>query len=1038
MTNKLFNQARNCFYNYHINQAKACRDKSLLVGKSPLDDGYVYKFLFPLRGVITGIFILNNNLEDYSCTCDEFKHQRSCMHIPYILLNNSDKLDIKDENYIKKKSKSILNMFAKNDASGVIKKELNLELTLVIYESYWGKDIRLKMKIGKDKLYSVSQKYNQFRECFFNNEGVIEFGKNLTYDPKKYFFSKENEKVLNFIFENCDSYYGQIRIDNRDLKTFFKLLKNINFYIEKIGLMEGIKEELPFAIELFKENNNYILKTDITDNITELTDDYEYILYEKKVYKLDKELAKFIKEIIQEDIKELMFEENDLKEFSKGVLPIVKNHLTLSDELSNSNMFNKPDSKLYFDINKDNIIAKIILIYNNEEIDYFTKNTNIIRDVDYEAKIINELVKYGFKVENEKFVLNDLEQMVEFLDTGINELANLYNIYTSEKLKNTKLMKKLMITSTFSIGQDNILRYDFDLNGINENELASVFASLKEKKKYHKLKSGDIVSLEDDSLQELSELVNELDIDYKEASGQIPKYRAIYLDSLKKNKYKIIKTDNLFDNFIKNFKENKNAIVNFSKKDKEILRPYQITGVEWLYNIYKCDLGGILADEMGLGKSIQTIYFFKKLLVEDKEAKFLIVCPTALVYNWLNEFKKFGEDISVEVLVGEKEKRINKIVESKATVFITSYGTLREDSSLYEDKEFKVCVIDEAQNIKNPLAKNTRVVKKIKARTRIALTGTPIENSIVELWSIFDFIMPGFLSSLSKFNQKYKVKDMDEAAETLLSNLNLLTSPFILRRKKQEVATDLPDKIENNIYIDLGKTQRKLYAAEIKRVQEEMDKILAHESFTKAKFLILQLLTKLRQLCIDPRLVFENYKGESAKLENLIKVIKELIDNKHKILLFSSFKSAFDLIRPLFEQNDISYYTIDGSVPSKTRQELVDKFNNDETNVFLITLKSGGTGLNLTSADVVIHLDLWWNPQAENQATDRAHRIGQTKKVEVIKLISTGTIEEKILDLQKKKKVLSDKLIEKGENSSNLYELNETDIKNLLAFDNSL
>ena len=342
-------------------------------------------------------------------------------------------------------------------------------------------------------------------------------------------------------------------------------------------------------------------------------------------------------------------------------------------------------------------------------------------------------------------------------------------------------------------------------------------------------------------------------------------------------------------------------------------------------------------------------------------------------------------------------------------------------------------VIDEAQNIKNANAMITKAVKMVKSRTKIALTGTPLENSIVELWSIFDFIMPGLLGSLTKFNDKYHFRDNDDSYNDKLLKLKKVTSPFIMRRKKSDVAKELPDKIENNIYIDLGEKQKILYSNEVKNVKKEIDKLLKVNNFNASKAQILTLLTRLRQLCVDPRLIYENYTGESIKIESLINILKEIIANHHKVLIFTSFKSAFEIIEEEFVKNEISYYKIDGSVTSKNRKNLVDKFNNDTTNVFLISIKSGGTGLNLVSADVVIHLDLWWNPQVENQATDRAHRIGQTKNVEVIKLITRGTIEERILELQKKKQKLSDDLIEKGEIINNeIASLTEQDIKKLL------
>ena len=407
------------------------------------------------------------------------------------------------------------------------------------------------------------------------------------------------------------------------------------------------------------------------------------------------------------------------------------------------------------------------------------------------------------------------------------------------------------------------------------------------------------------------------------------------------------------------------------------------------------------------------------------------------MYNWESEILKFASEISYHVFGEMKEKRHEELANFKGSIFITSYGLLREDLALYENKNFEVMIIDEAQNIKNPTAGITKAVKKINAKTKFALTGTPIENSIVELWSIFDFIMPGFLASLVKFQAKYKVKDFDEDTNNLLANLKMQVKPFILRRKKKDVVKDLPDKIENTIYIDLNEEQKKIYAAEVKHANEEMNDLIRSGGFAKNKMIILSLLTSLRQICISPKIILKDYHGGSSKIENLLKIIKELVLNEHKILLFTSFKTALNLVKDALDNEGISNYTIAGDVPSMKRKMLVDAFNKDKTNVFLIMLKSGGTGLNLTSADVVIHLDLWWNPQAENQATDRTHRIGQTKNVEVIKLVCKGTIEEKILDLQTKKKILSDKIIESDmDDSEYLKTLTEQDIRALLAYEN--
>ena len=582
------------------------------------------------------------------------------------------------------------------------------------------------------------------------------------------------------------------------------------------------------------------------------------------------------------------------------------------------------------------------------------------------------------------------------------------------------------------------MTYKFDVDGINTEDLNNIFSALKQKKKYYKLKNNNVVSLENnEELNELNNLVNELSLskeDILNGDATIPKYRALYIDSLKKTKYKNIKTNNLFDEFITNFKKYKDSEIKFDKNDEKILRDYQKDGVKWLNTIYKCDLGGILADEMGLGKSIQTIMFIKEVLKEKENAKIIIVVPTSLIYNWQKEFEKFAPNLKYVVVADNKQKR-KEIFEKKDdyNIFITSYGLIRNDKDEYENVDFELCIVDEAQNIKNYQAEMTKEIKKIKAKCKIALTGTPLENNVTELWSIFDFIMPGYLNSVIKFREKYNVKDVDEEGLKLLESLNHQIKPFILRRKKQDVVKSLPKKIENKIYIELPEKQKMLYMKVLNDTKKEMDEMISEGGFQKSRMKILQLLTKLRQICIDPSVMYENYNGESIKIEELLRVVKEAIENDHKILIFSSFKRVLDNVKEIFDKNKITYYMIDGSVKSKDRMTMVEKFNNDDTNCFLITLKSGGTGLNLTGADTVIHLDIWWNPQVENQATDRAHRIGQTKTVSVIKLVTKGTIEERIIELQDKKKILSENLIEGKNDSKSLSSLTEKDIRNLLS-----
>lgn len=993
--------------------------------------------------------VIENNKEIVKtiCDCKEYRNFKSCKHIGAVFVNYYKTLFKGSIINVHKITEDILNKFMP-DEDTLIKKELQVELIINVTEKesyyyYYGRtytDFNIKIMIGEDKLYTLGNHATAFKVAYENQEGEVYFGKNFTYIPEKYYLSSNSKTIIESYLDVCEGSYNR-NIFAKDFKTFLNKIKNTNFIINNYKI-DGIKEGFPISSNLIKNNESYELDFDLENIEVLIKNDYEYILYKGNLYHLRKLEQELIDDLMENKLDKLIISKEKVDAFTKGLLKIVRKNLKIDASVTDITLPKEISTKLYFDLRSSYILVDALFKYDEKEVNYFDKSNTILRDIDYETKVINDILKYGFEIDNNKIILKDIEKEVEFLENGLENLATKYEIFTTEKFKGINIKKKTSVTSMFGIGQDNILSYTFSLGDINSNELVNIFEEIKNKKKYYRLKNGDILNLEDESLKELSDLKDDLELSDAEiiaGHGAILKYRAIYLDSLKNTKYNIIKTDNLFDNFIDKFYKFKDINLTLPKDELKILRDYQLTGVKWLYTLAKTGFGGILADEMGLGKTIQVIYYIKQMLKDNENNKFLIVVPTSLAYNWDHEFDSFGSNIKRKICVGNKDKRIKMLRNLNDTnVIITTYGLLREDEELYNNLNFNTMVIDEAQNIKNNMAGITKVVKKINAETKFALTGTPLENSILELWSIFDFIMPGYLASLTKFQSKYKIKDFDEDSEILIKGLSKQINPFILRRKKQDVVKELPDKLINDIYIELKDEQKKLYVAELERVKEEMEKIIETEGMNKARFLILQLLTKLRQICIDPSIVYDNYKDGSNKLEQLESIVNEYIKNNHKILIFSSFKTALNIVKEKLNKAKIKTYMIDGSVPAKDRIEMVDNFNNnDDVKVFLIMLKSGGTGLNLATADVVIHLDLWWNPQAENQATDRAHRIGQKNTVEVIHLITKGTIEEKILELQNKKRILSDKLIDGEIRDKNiLSELTKEDIKNLLSYEN--
>ena len=971
------------------------------------------------------------------CDCPQYKSTQSCKHIAAAICKSYDELT---ERYKREPDVSLITNelfdFFKSEKKNKVKKEVELELGFNYYSNYDEFNYDIYLKVGfKSKYVCRSRKLLNLLDSIKNNK-ELKLGKNFTLNMDEMYFNDRDMEVINYLSSLIyqDSY---LNITESSIKKLIEICDNL--YIDKVKINE-IKNDFPISSFLKKVEGNYIVDFSVKNEVQAVTHDFEYVFDHNNLYHLSKRERDLLKVMTYNNIHELLFKESDFSNFSSSVLPMIKKNLKVDESIENLVINVKPRAKIYFDIFNDVISANIKLDYSGREINYFDNVSDVIRDDEYEDELVNLLIKNHFSLNNKSILLEGLDNIVDFLEEGINSFTDKYEVYTSEKLKQTNIVKKSNVKATFSIGKDNILSYEFDLGNINKNEINSLLGALRSDKRYYRLKSGDIIDLSDKDLQEFDELSSDLDLTGKDISslnGEIPKYKAIYLDSLKKDKYNIIKTNNLFDELILKFNKYKDKKIYLGKEDKDILRDYQVDGVKWLVNVASSGFGGILADEMGLGKSIQTIYFFKELLKKNKKYKFLIVAPTSLAYNWEKEFNKFGSGISYKVLAGNKAKRMEEKKDiSKTNVLITTYGLLREDLDFYSSIDFEVMVIDEAQNIKNTNTKVTKAVKSVHANTKIALTGTPIENSVNELWSIFDYMMPGYLGNLKNFQGRYKIDNFDEDADKRIKLLTRQINPFILRRRKKDVIKDLPEKLENNIFIDLNDEQKKIYLAELDRVQKATEEAMREGGMKKVAFMILSLLTTLRQICIHPNLVYKKYKGKSSKIKAFCDVVKNSVQNGHKILVFTSFRSALELARENLTKEGISSYVIDGSVSSKKRMDLVEKFNNNDTNVFFIMLKAGGTGLNLTGADVVIHLDLWWNPQAENQATDRAHRIGQKNTVEVIKIICKGTIEEKILELQNKKKLLSDKLIDSSSGKNSFSKLTEEDIKHLLSFEN--
>lgn len=911
----------------------------------------------------------------------------------------------------------------------------------------------VNLKIGLDKKYSLKKVLIPFLLNYQKENYEISLGKYFTFDTEKNFFSKQDEKILHFIklyieMKERGGFYSfyqtspNIILKEEMILEFLKLLKGKTFKMETMRQSLPVVKELDtlyLPMQVVDQEEEFTITFEDLD-VESITSDYTYVIYQNQLFHISHKAALFLKTMIDHERNFITITKDYYKNFAND-LYLILNELNpeIKEQLSSHFLFQLPHSKFYFEKKDTDIVSFIKLQYGDEEINILSPrnyigNTYVIRDFEQEQSYIEELEKYGFQPSYRKgiFTITDPEHACEFLKYGLKEIVEKHDTYVSNHLKKTHIFKKSTVKNMFQIGTDGIMSYQFSIDGIERSEMKELLKSVKQKKKYYKMKSGDYLSLQNnDGLNTVLEMQKKLSLDSEQMEQEsiaIPKYQSLKLSDLSDLEY--YKIDQSVSDLIHNFETFKNQRFTFTEEEEKTLREYQKVGVQWLYMIAKCEFGGILADEMGLGKSIQTITYIKHRLQEETQAKMLIIVPTSLLYNWEDEFQKFGKEISIMIVNDIKAHRLEKLKHvDQAQVIITSYGLLRQDIEVYEKMEFDTMILDEAQNIKNPKSDTAIAAKKIKARVKFALTGTPLENSIYELWSIVDFIMPGYLGSFQTFKEMYPITDLEE---TSYMNLKRQIDPFILRRKKKDVLKDLPEKLENKVYVELNEAQKELYLSELEKAQKEIQKIEEDQTVSQNQFFILSLLTRLRQICIDPSLIFDDYHGGSSKFDTLLPILEEMIQNQHKILLFSQFPSVLKNLMPHLDAHHIRYLYLDGSTKAGERMQLVKQFHQDDTPVFLISLKAGGTGLNLTIADEVIHLDPWWNPQVENQATDRTHRIGQTKTVEVIKLISIGTIEEKIIALQEKKRALSDMMIE-GEQRSEmvLSKLSSDELLNL-------
>lgn len=1024
------------------------------------------------RSFNTHFLFSHNKIEEARCFCPEcsrkywgwFSNNPQCQYTAalafylrdYLKQNNlSDATDMNGDYLLNAYRKSHLKNLQKEQSEST-----SPNVTLVPRLTQKGKKLSVSFKVGTDKMFVVKNLGSFCRQV--HDGETVQYGTSTKLSHKMQDFTEESRKWIRFI--------DQIA---REEKRFVENIQNSGIYLPKKFDVGSSLELFGWRIDSFYENMGDG-KIDFEDKSADATRkkaqlhcsignpqvsihiqdaskgkqqfdgvtvsgtlpelfqgmDFAYFIQDNYFCRTEPDFMEKVRpltELSRSGQFHFQMGRNTLSNFYHNVLPQLQEVADITEE--NQEKFRRyltPEVRFvfYLDMENDNATCKISAFYGKREFSvgklYFPGKHQMeehFRDFSLEKNILHQVEQWlpYYNPDLDEFHCNQDENLIyQLMAYGTEALMELGEVRCTNRFRNHHTLKTVKVAVGVSLS-GGLLDLDISTDDISLQELLDILKSYQLKKKYYRLKSGEFVNLQEQDLQSLADLMKTLHLtprEFVKGKMHIPAYRTLYLDQmLESNENIYANRDRHFREIVKSFKTINDADFEEPESLSKIMRKYQKNGYKWLRTLEAWRFGGILADDMGLGKTLQVIAVLLAAKQEGKTGTSLVVAPAALVFNWGEELARFAPELKVSLITGSQFERQMKLqAYTDSDVLVTSYDLLKRDIDQYENIEFLYQIIDEAQYIKNHTTAAAKSVKVIHSQTRYALTGTPIENRLSELWSIFDYLMPGFLYGYDTFKKEFETPIVKNEDQEAMTRLQKMVSPFVLRRLKEDVLKDLPEKLEEVRYVKFEDAQQKLYDAQVAHMKEKIAQQDAGE-FNKSKLQILAELTKLRQICCSPSLCFENYRGESAKAESCMQLIQSAIDGGHRMLLFSQFTSMLAILQELLEKENLPYFIITGETSKQTRQELVKQFNAGTIPVFLISLKAGGVGLNLTGADVVIHYDPWWNQAVQNQATDRAHRIGQTKKVTVYKLIARNTIEEKIQKLQAAKQDLAEQII---------------------------
>lgn len=988
------------------------------------------------------------------CSCPRLaSFQKDCQHVAAVLIaidkhQRTGTVPTQSETDIHKElTEGFLNLFNHHPASHgrlnhfETRKVINVLFTCkLVAVGKMQQMLGMEMSIGSTKVKNL----RSFLENVYAGIPVM-LSETFTFDSRRYCFEKETDLVAREFLKVIQDekiyadHPAQFIIPPSTWERIFSLLKHAPSVKLEYGgtAYDGLSqsmERLPLRFEFNKENNRYHLRINGLDRLV-VMDAYNTVLSDGKFIMVESEEIERLSElnhmIDQFGTNQIPIHRDQVPFFLEKVVPGLRKigDLEISENITRELVRTPLAAKLYLDRVNNRLLAGLEFCYENivfNPLVNLQPNPGIllIRDEKKESAILKLMEESSFAKTDEGYFLQNEELEYEFLYHMVPRLQEFVQIYATTAVKNRIFREPAhpRIRVKMKKERTNWLEFKFELKGIRDDDIKEVLAALEEKRKYYRLRDGSLLSLEQRDFKEIQRFLKTVptQLEDLESGLNLPVVQGLRLLHLDGEQY-VFTFEESFRRFLENITNPGSMNYAVPRSLDQVLRNYQKQGYQWMKTLAHYGFGGILADSMGLGKTLQSIAFILSILpdIRKKKRLALIVCPSSLIYNWLHELRKFAPEVQAAVVDGNQSER-QKIQTNAGDhdVMITSYPLLRSDIKYFEKQSFHTVFFDEAQAFKNPLTKTAKVVKKLQSEHRFALTGTPVENSPEELWSIFHVVFPELFQGLKEYSHLTS------------SQIARRIRPFMLRRVKEDVLQELPKKRESLESVELFPEQKKLYAAYLAKLRHDTLKHLDKDTIRKNRMKILAGLTRLRQICCHPGLFVDGYKGGSAKLEQLMELLREAMISGRRVIIFSQFTKMLEMIGKELAFLGMGFFYLDGQTPSKERVEICERFNNGERDLFLISLKAGGTGLNLTGADTVILYDLWWNPAVEEQAADRAHRIGQEKVVQVIKLVARGTIEEKMNELQEKKKNLIEEIIDSKENANAM--LTEEDIREIL------